>query len=305
MSFTDWIYNSAEELQNEGIAGVANIFYQFYLGLLRRFYRIQSGDNEKSIFDRDWDVLIILDACRCDLIESVETEYDFLNENQRFWSMGSMSREWMERNFSDEYLEQLNETAYVTGNVFSDEYTDSNDFYLLDEVWKYAWKDGTVPARAITDRAIHISRSQSPERMVVHYMQPHSPSVPDPLGEGMVKYPESGENWLSATDLLRQGEISQNRIFESYKSNLQYVLDDVQILLENLDADDVVITSDHGEAFGEWHVYGHPDHMPIRILREVPWYETSATDEGGYEPSVDKLEEQGDIEEKLKSLGYL
>lgn len=31
-----------------------------------------------SIWDREWDLLIVLDACRLDLLRSVENEFDFL-----------------------------------------------------------------------------------------------------------------------------------------------------------------------------------------------------------------------------------
>jgi hypothetical protein len=34
-------------------------------------------------------------------------------------------------------------------------------FYEVDEVWKYAWENGTVPARAITDRAINLHRREN------------------------------------------------------------------------------------------------------------------------------------------------
>lgn len=39
--------------------------------------------------------------------------------------------------------------------------------------------------------------------------------------------------------------------------------DEVDALRENLDAEQLVITSDHGQAFGEWKVYCHPCRVPI------------------------------------------
>jgi len=68
----------------------------------------------------------------------------------------------------------------VTGNTWTDRYLDATAFAALDEVWKYAWDDdlGTVPAAAVTDRAVALARERDPERLVVHYMQPHHPFVP-------------------------------------------------------------------------------------------------------------------------------
>lgn len=48
---------------------------------------------------------------------------------------------------------------------------------------------------------------------------------------------------------------------------------EVSELLKNLSDKKVVITSDHGEAFGEWGIYGHPGGVYIKALTEVPWFE--------------------------------
>ncbi|PSP48877.1 hypothetical protein BRC67_12005, partial [Halobacteriales archaeon QH_3_68_24] len=49
---------------------------------------------------------------------------------------------------------------------------------------------------------------------------------------------------------------------EAYLDNLRIVLDEVAVLLENIDADTVAITTDHGEAFGERNFYRHPVACP-------------------------------------------
>lgn len=50
----------------------------------------------------------------------------------------------------------------------------------------------------------------------------------------------------------------RKRVLKAYLDDLRYVLDDVEILLENIAAEHVVLSADHGEAFGECGVYGHP-----------------------------------------------
>ncbi|ELZ86144.1 hypothetical protein C453_10013 [Haloferax elongans ATCC BAA-1513] len=282
-----------------------NSVYQLRLGLFRKYYNSFQRGEEESIFDREWDVMIILDACRCDLIESVEDEYGFLTENNRFRSRGTHSKEWMRRNFISEHRDDLRKLAYVTGNIWTEEYVDPNDLRVLDEVWRYAWntEHGTILPRSITERAIATHREHNPERLLVHYMQPHAPSIPDPIGEGM-NTPETDGEWRAAPFLLQDGEVTRERLVESYKANLRCVLDEVELLLENVDAETVVVTADHGEAFGEFGVYEHPFGMPFDVLRTVPWYVTSATDKQTFEPTLEPGQEHGDTKEKLRALGY-
>ncbi|TKX74502.1 hypothetical protein EXE46_09090 [Halorubrum sp. GN11_10-6_MGM] len=81
----------------------------------------------------------------------------------------------------------------------------------------------------------------------------------------------------------------------------------MELLLDNIDAERVVITADHGEAFGEYGFYWHKVACPLPIVRQVPWIETTAEDTGGYEPDGwDKSEKKNEtcINERLKALGY-
>jgi hypothetical protein len=48
------------------------------------------------------------------------------------------------------------------------------------------------------------------------------------------------------------GDGDEEEIWESYIENLRYVLDHVEVLLENVDAEEVAISADHGNAKGEW-----------------------------------------------------
>ena len=80
----------------------------------------------------------------------------------------------------------------------------------------------------------------------------------------------------------------------------------MELLLRSVDAESVVVSSDHGNAMGEWGVYGHPPNMPHDCLRNVPWVETTANDNGEYEPSVEPTTTvDASKEEQLKSLGYI
>lgn len=253
------------------------------------------------IFERDWDVLVILDACRVDALREVQDEYDFLEAIQTLTSRGSSSYSWLERNFSPEFSAELDRTAYVSGNPFTDDFLDEDSIGHLESLNDVAYDTelATVPARPITDRAISVMRESTPDRLIVHYMQPHFPSVPDP-----VTLCEKDHHTI-AIDCHRAGCVSTERVWDAYIENLRYVLDETEVLLSSIDADRVVISADHGEAFGEFRVFGHPS-IPIPQLRKVPWAVTSASDTGDYEPTYEPGdgEPNTDLSERLEALGY-
>lgn len=275
-----------------------------YLGKL--YLRKGRQITGSSIFEDDWDLLVVLDACRSDAIERFKGSYTFLSEPDTRTSVGSATPEWLEKTFADGPEDTLADLAYITGNPHSAYHLDESILGELDDVWRYAWDDelGTVRARPITDRAIATGRAEEFDRMIVHYMQPHFPSVPSPLENGGIDLETFGEEWSSVWDELKRGTITKETAWEAYVDNLEYVLDDVTLLLENVDAEAVVITSDHGNAFGECWQYGHPAGVALNCLRVVPWYETSATDRGTHEHRDYADSETLSMEDRLRALGY-
>lgn len=263
------------------------------------------------IFEKEWEILVILDGCRPDLMNQVSDEYDFLPSNiPTTLSLASCSSAWMEKNFTSKYRDSMSRTAYLTGNPYSDSYCSPSDFEFLDEVWRYSWdeKKGSVPARAMTDRTISTARKRSCEKILIHYMQPHLPSFPDPIGS-KIELDKFGEEWASAWHELESGNLNCDEVWNSYRSNLQYVLDDIELLLNNINANRLVLSADHGNAFGEWGLYGHPINKPAPVLRRVPWVEIEASDERTYTPSSEdsnyKQSEPSRVEDRLEDLGYL
>jgi hypothetical protein len=221
--------------------------------------------------------------------------------------VASSSITWIDRTFTEEYQDEVNRTAYVTANPYSRD-LDPRDFQILDEVWKYGWDDeiGTVPPRNVTDRGIQTMREHSPDRLILHYMQPHFPSIPDQLAEG-INIDSFGEERASVWSRLESDEISYERVWNSYKKNLSYVLDDIALLLENMNANRVILSADHGNAFGKLGIFGHPPNIPIDVLREVPWVVTTAKDSDKYSPTLEKNKravESKEVQSRLKDLGY-
>lgn len=320
----EWLSEMKTHFQERPRRAPLYVVYSWYLTV---WYALTSrwpfGVN---VYERDWDVLIVLDACRVDTLQEVADEYDFIKDVKTIRSVGSQSDEWMANTFTKQWQQEIEQTAYVTGNghsqyVFSNhEYpptrnnvtpfdfgrwqvVDEYMFESIEMVWKHHHNSeyGVVLPRTITDYAITKARKDSPERLIVHYLQPHRPYI----GKAVAENQQPTELERDGYRQLERGEATREEVYELYKETLRLVLDEVGLLLDNLDAEKVVITSDHGEAFGEGLAYGHPEGFLHPVVKRVPWAETSATDTGTYEPDIST--EKGvsvDVEDHLRDLGY-
>ena len=77
---------------------------------------------------------------------------------------------------------------------------------------------------------------------------------------------------LDPAGLLRNG--TRETAMAAYERNLRVVLESVAELIPELDGT-VVVTADHGEAFGEAGVWEHHVETHIPALMEVPWLEVA------------------------------
>lgn len=303
-------------LERDGIKDFALRGTNFmYMEALKGIHYVTGRSSEgKNIFEDDWDALIVLDGLRKDLMEETVSEYDFLGTDSvdEFHSLGSASQEWMDRNFTGEYQDEMAETVMVTGNAFSKTRLDQDNFQHLEEAWRYAWDSETemVRPKPITDSTINYGRQEDPERMIVHYMQPHYPFVDSPeIGCGVKpksfgKVNSEKQPW----DELLVGDITEEKLWNAYRENLHYVMEEVERLSENLDADKTVITADHGNGIGRMNsedrwVYGHLEGVAVDSLRKVPWVETSFQDLKQDYPETHE-ETQHEREEVMRALGY-
>ena len=327
VSFSQWLSESLSHLQanNRSIPGrmIRPLYYVYVGSMLTATKHYRWGTN---VFDRKWDLLVILDACRVDALQEVADEYDFLGQIESITSVGSTSFEWMNHTFDKTYEEEIGRTAYITSNGYTQRVlTQGGDtghaampfgpteynvvppegFGHLEELWRTDLED--YPEWVIgnndrtrqspqytTDRAINAGRNINADQMMVHYMYPHDPF---PLAE-----PELFEPF----DPLRRGDVSRDTVWDRYLENLRLVLDEIELLIENVDAETVAITADHGEAFGEYGFYRHVIGCPLSCVRQVPWAETTAVDTETYTPTAPTSGSQTiSAEETLEHLGYL
>lgn len=264
------------------------------------------------IMKLDWEVLVVLDACRPEALREVKDEYDFFpSAIDVTYSQASASAEWMQSNFTAQYADEMARTAHVTANPNSASNMCATDWDVLDEVWRtgYDSERELIPPRPVTDRAVSMWRRRSTRRMIVHYIPPHQP-YPGFAPEGedsprLTPYEDTPDdrgvfNWLI------EGKVTREEVWEAYLDTLRWVLDDVELLLENLDSDNVVITADHAELFGELGLYGHPIWTWVPALLRVPYVRVPATDEQTHTPDVDLTDDGGDGNptKQLRALGY-
>lgn len=315
MTLRDWAVNTAHDARQQGVwTALQRGAAQLAVGAGRRVGRRATYGTH--VWDREWDVLVLLDSCRHDLMAEVAPTVDWLPDDvPSIYSRASMSAEWLIRHTQPEYRQEMEETALITANAYSrEDYVDPADWQHIDEVWRDHWDGdaGTVRPRPVTDAAIRYWRKPDREagRMIVWYLQPHqpfldadwsNPFVSTAFGEG-AKGDQKGV-WQQ----LRDGDVTEAELWRAYRANLEHALADVGRLVENVDGR-VVISSDHGNCLGEWGVYGHPRNAPLPSLKRVPWIELDATDRQTATPGeADQTATAADVstDEKLRALGYL
>jgi hypothetical protein len=291
--------------------------------VIQNAYATMQGYGESDailVMDEDWDNLIVIDACRLDLFEEVVDTTQF-DEYRRVVSVDSNTTPWSIKNFKDR---QAGDTVYVTGNSAPSK-TIPDEFHEFVEIWTDPEATDetsfTVPADVVTERTIEAAREYPDKRIISHYVQPHVPFVPRPdlifrtytsdadrLGLDV----EDPEPPHTVWEAIEMGEVDREQAWEGYRENLEYAMEHVMELVENLKGR-TVITSDHGNMLGERtvsgrRVYGHPGGMRTRALVEVPW---AVVDDGERKKTRDDgVNSEGSmdsdiIDERLAALGYV
>lgn len=266
-----------------------------------------SGD---LIWEDDWDLLIILDACRPEWLREVSSEYGFLppvSEQSVRRSVGGASPDWYEKTFNKASPNQLKDLGVITANSFANKHVpDAVNPFLDLEKWAFDEDLGVVPAHIVTDEAIRVGRDIQKGQYIVHYLQPHIPFLKRQgercnigLQRTDVQHRESGYIFNIAA-----GREPLEQAVKHFKDNLRYVLDEVEILLNNFEANNTVITADHGTALGERFIYGHKQGVDIDAIRRVPWVVTEASDYGTHQPPQYEATTETSREERLAALGY-
>lgn len=301
----------------------------------------------RNVFDHDWDLLVVLDACRFDAFSAVADDVPWIESFEEVRSIGSMSAEWTLKTFTRKHRDVIADTALVTGNIWTDEILNPHretgkykraierglpkwDTVTTDDFSYYEYTRGFIDEdeklhpdsrgspHILTDRAISVARNEEFDRMIVHYMLPHKPLIADALDwtpgetttEELMAGPERTrdlEPVEQSYGLVNNGDVPRERLVDLYRKNLCLGLEYVDVLRNNVDAETVVVTADHGESFGEHGIWAHPFGFPMGPVKTVPWAETTATDRQTYEQRYKRSQDPDEAEREqiLEDLGYL
>lgn len=261
--------------------------------------------------DYDWDVMIILDACRFDLFQDFAPEhpvYDRFNSVSSKFSCASTSREWFKKGFELAPDDDVSSVHYVTQNPFLPK-ADIDRFYNVEPLWEVEGENesGRLSPSTVTDVALDAYDSTDSDRFVVHYLPPHAPFLHCETKYDLGKKSWGGEShdvWFG----LQVGESNEDEVWEDYGRNLLTVLDEVQRLAKCLSGN-IIVTADHANGIGELGQYGHPGYVPLPAIKRVPWVEITGEGQDYNTEDLQKVElkqETGDqVQKRLESLGYV
>jgi len=289
----------------------------FYRTLLihlfvKPYFRFRNKNRGTSIFDEEWDQLIILDACRYDRFKTIfENEFEAkLKENgliyrfKYFISLGSNTKEFLVMNFAGR---KLDDVIYVTANPMVDLFFKKWDtfkiidyipgkVYKLVSVWKYAWnkKLGTVLPEDVAKYALKYYYKYPDKRLIVHFVQPHAPYITKPeinIYKGLEALAEKANNpkykrKIGGALYRLSKYISEEEFWKAYDENLKIVLGNA-LSLALIFKGKTVITADHGETFKKRLYFpipitlcDHPSGLYIEDLVKVPWLEVYNEEKG-------------------------
>ena len=259
--------------------------------------RYNSNPSGISIFEMDWDNLVLLDACRFDYYLQ---ESNFDENIDSIQSLGSATYEFIPANFSER---QLHDVVLVTTNPQYIKHRDMIDIHNIIYVPDLDLQPSDITDKdvvspdAVTRIAKNTARKYPNKRLLIHYLQPHRPYI-GPTGLNQF---DSDTSWRDVSDKL---------IEKAYRENLQIVLESVRDLLPELTGKSI-ISSDHGEMLGERYRYipmkdyGHWDGIYDKRLVEVPWHVFNSKERKEINPESPEREvADEDVTERLELLGY-
>jgi hypothetical protein len=245
-------------------------------------YQVLMKRKTEFVMQKDWDNLILLDACRYDMFMETNTIPGRLDH---IYSKGSSTGHFLLENFKGK---SFLDTVYVTANPLVN-YHVKDSFYLIIPVWMTGWDDHhqTILPDTMVKHCLDAYKKYPDKRLVFHFMQPHFPfldaDVREIIGEhdGVLSrnlfLGGKIEHRLTVWEKFRTGRLDKRTVWEAYQSNLKIVLRHISDLIKNLSGKSV-ISSDHANLFGEWlfplpiREFGHPGGLYKKNLLKVPWF---------------------------------
>lgn len=234
------------------------------------------------MLEKEWDVLIVLDACRYDAFTQAES--NIVGELNTIDSGASCTAEWYKTHWSKE-----NDVTLVSANPIP--FTAQSD-YAHENFKKSirAWRGSEISPEYTLSLASGVEG-----RVLVHLVPPHLPFI----GEEGVAFLQrwgtgrEGRRGMTVYNKVQAyGERGRwDELWSYYIGSIEEALRIIATALPNMKGKKVVITSDHGELIGKEGRYDHPCGRDDDELRRVPWLEVDI--------------EESIMRRRLKELGYV
>lgn len=280
----------------------------------RRFNSRSYNTGGTDIFAEDWDVLLVLDACRYDTFEA---HHDLPGRLESRVSRGAATVEFLRGNFVGRTLA---DTVYVTANpqFYRNRDRLPTDLHAVVDVWRAdGWDEdhGTVLPETVNEYARQAADRYPEKRLVVHYIQPHYPFLGSDTSfdEGHLDAEDPDEERLWDRLMTGSLDVPPVEVRRLYVDNLVRVLPHVEKLMRDLTGL-TVVTADHGNMLGERaspvpvREWGHPRGIYTEHLVTVPWlvYDEGPRRSVVAEQTDDVCEDVDDgvVSERLSDLGY-
>lgn len=278
-----------------------HVLYRAWKRMNQAIPRTRRPNLFSLIAREEWDLLIILDACRYDVLRQV-------------CDIGVVSKAISPASCTPTFLQEayrrqiFDDTVYVSANPQVKKHSPSEgcDLQVVSDTH---WDDylNTVPPERVYDKAA--ASVHDGNRVVAHTLQPHYPhiceidGVVSPVVNGL--HPREQEKITDTSQIqaaLSTGTLSLTDSRRSYEIATRFAWVRARDLAVELSQEGykTVITSDHGELFGEWGLVEHPCNVSIEELVSVPWFVLEPGD-------VEKLEEsvRTSVDDQLQALGYV
>jgi hypothetical protein len=263
-----------------------------------------------------WDIAIVLDACRYDAFKEVYEKYLPVGRlEKRFGASDTL--DWLRSVFKGNVM---NNVVYVSAhpgiNSKGVEWVDFNaieHFYKVYDAWLSAWNwhIGTSLPDDVAEVAINALNECPGRKTIIHFMQPHFPYRKAPclstysdlrgtrknrklgvLAERLLRtlisflplnVSSSRTTYWQIKKILRLDFLEDLNEFywreyivsdlrRFYRDNLEWVLEPVARIAEQFSDLRIVVTSDHGEAFGENGEFFHTYKTKNPVVRYVPFW---------------------------------
>lgn len=269
-------------------------------------------DQKQLIHIIDWDILLILDACRFDCFEKHIYKYVKKGLLQKVETNATVTSEWLTNTWDGMY----SDITYISGNPYINSkgvsprgFDATKHFGCIIDVWDFGYnkQSGRIEASELNKAAYDVINGTG--RFVLHYVQPHEPYLYLNKKPSLLKRLVPRKLLLKIVSIAptfvftffkKQDRVSDDVLRDAYERNLHSVLCEVEKIVDRYPDKTIIVTADHGEYLGEDGRYGHggvsgSESHPI--LTSVPFFvveqrELSSSDDGI-------------VRERLRSLGYM